>query len=236
MSVIVVGAGRSGTNVVLEILRGSDKLKASDVIEDKQVFKRYPYRYPTKYLTKCDIQYFDYWEMKRTLEHDKGIKIIFCIRDPRDMYLSKAYRGRPVSEGGDCVGYPDEGTPEGYLKNMEKMYCIYRRLFAEYPNRSMLVKMEDCLMDATIMTRLMFVFLDIPITHDEAIEISDFPSRMRNKFKKKRYKTIDVGQMELWKRWAFIYNGWFTNNKGFFITDTFKKAEKYIKEFGYEGV
>ena len=39
MSVLIFSCGRTGTNMLLETMRGSNMLKATTVTEDKQVFR-----------------------------------------------------------------------------------------------------------------------------------------------------------------------------------------------------
>jgi hypothetical protein len=51
--VIVFSAGRSGTNLVLEILTGSRFLMPTPYPEDKQLFNR-KCTYPYNFLTKSD--------------------------------------------------------------------------------------------------------------------------------------------------------------------------------------
>ena len=56
MSVVVIGCGRSGTNITLEILRGSPQLIASLEPENKNLCDGSIY--DSYYLTKCDTWYF----------------------------------------------------------------------------------------------------------------------------------------------------------------------------------
>lgn len=224
--VIVVGAGRSGTNIALEMLRGNSGLKASVDPEDKKIFTR-DVIYNDNYLTKCDITYFTEKDLYHAMNRNPSMKIIFTIRDPRDMYLSKAYRGRPIAEGGDCLGYPDDGTPDGFMRNMNKFVSIYNTCFKLFPERQAMIKMEDLLNRPRLSCQFLCEFLNL---HFEEKMIY-FWKRMRNKHKSNRYKIIDKSQIEIWKNWKTAYNGFFKDKD---VESVFKKSEKYIKLFGYK--
>lgn len=228
MSVIVVGCGRSGTNMVLEILRGSSKLSASRAEEDKTVFNRNA-KCTQDYLTKCDTWYFTYNEMKRTLENNPDMKIVWTIRDPRDMCMSKFRRGVPESEGGDCTTLADDATYEGCIFDIRKMYNIYVRLIEEYPNRTLLVRMENIIRDIEKETKQMCEFLNIPFEEG----MTKFWERMRNKKKRERYKGLDKSQLEMWRHWEMVYDGWLAK-RGFDIPKLFGDMNPFIKAFNYE--
>lgn len=227
MSVVVVGCGRSGTNIVLEILRGSKKLIASEDPRDRRIFER-GYSYPDNYLTKYDIVYNDYRKIRNSLLLDKNMKIIWTWRDPRDICLSKMRRGVPVEEGGDCRRYSPDGTEDGCVKNIELGYDIYTKLKKEFYSRVLMVKMEDVLMNTENEAKRICRFVGIP--YDDNMVY--FWKRMRNMAKAKRYKKKDLSQINMWKRWRTVYDGWFVD-KAIDCNNIFDKLDKYIRKLGY---
>ena len=91
--VLVFSCGRTGTNLVLEILTGSSVLSPSPYPEDKQVFKR-DIVYPYNYLTKSDSIYCsDFGELSNFMKKNFHCKILWTVRHPYDVAMSKIYRG-----------------------------------------------------------------------------------------------------------------------------------------------
>ena len=88
-AVAVIGCGRSGTNMVLEILSGHSALcPTSPDPEDKRFFVR-GRRFPPGYLSKCDTDYGSTESLIALLRLNSRLKIVWTIRDPRDICLSK---------------------------------------------------------------------------------------------------------------------------------------------------
>lgn len=224
MAVAVVGCGRSGTNMVLEILRGNSKLKASEKPEDKKLFHR---KQPLceSYLTKCDTVYFTENEFTNTMNLNESLKIVWTIRDPRDMILSKIKRGQP---GEDNKRLADDATPEGCMNDLNKMYQLFLHAKKHFSDRLLLVKMEDVIRNIREEAQRMCDFLGIPLEE----KMIDFVPRMRNGFKKKRYKTLDQGQLELWNDWRGVYDGYFAKNN-YPIEDLFANSQSLVENFGY---
>ena len=225
MSVTVLGCGRSGTNMVLEILRGNSKLSASDKPEDKKLFKvKTPH--PKNYLTKCDTVYFNELQLDRTMKINPYMKIIWTIRDPRDMILSKIKRGQPGADGKKPA---DDATPEGCLDDIDRMFKLFTFARNHYNNRLLLIRMEDVIHDIKSETYKMCRFLEIPFEES----MINFTPRMRNKFKKQRYNELDKGQLCLWKNWRNIYDGFYKTNV-FPIEGMFDKVNYLVDYFKYE--
>jgi hypothetical protein len=130
MSLCVSSCGRSGTNLVLEILSGNKKLQVSEEVEDKDFFKRHtsysqifwPFLWHNSFrkyfLTKCDTVYYDVDDVDKAFAINKHLKVIWTIRDPRDMILSKLQRGQIIDRGGECNEISDDGTPQGCISDL----------------------------------------------------------------------------------------------------------------------
>jgi len=231
MSTIVTGCGRSGTNVVLEMLTGNPIFEPSKNPEDKQVFHRNN-RYDLQYLTKCDTCYYNEQDIKITKQWNPAMKFIWCIRDPRDMALSKLYRGRPKAEGGDCSTLADDATYSGLMADISKMVTLYRYVKEKYPDDLMLVRMEDSICKTALITIELCKWLGI----EYDIEMMNFPLRMRNKFKVQRYgKSIDHSQVEMYRRWDILYDGWFRDREFSekTIPEIFEELKPVCEEFHY---
>ena len=80
--------------MVLEILGLSDELIASETIENKKLCKK-PLVYSPNYLTKCDTHYCTLNGLISVLEANPNMKVVWTIRDPRDLILSKIFRSQP---------------------------------------------------------------------------------------------------------------------------------------------
>lgn len=229
MSIVVVGCGRSGTNMALEILHGNPKFEASNPPEDKKVFKRGD-KYGKHYLTKCDTIYFGKEGFVKTMHDNLDMKIIWTIRDPRDMIMSKLRRGVPESEGGDCKVLADDATPEGAMFDIRDMTLKYQA-FVKLPDiveRIMLVKMEDMLLNTEGVTRGMCSFFGV----DFEPSMCEFWKRMRVSQKARRYHGKDMGQVRMWENWRKAYGGWLVK-QGFDMEDLFEKIQPICGVFGY---
>ncbi len=226
MSALVLGCGRTGTNMLLEILRASPHLQATEIAEDKQVFYRSE-KLPENYLSKCDTVYVpDFGMVKRLLDDNPQLRILWTIRDLRDTALSKIYRGQP---GHDSPTLSDDATHKGCIKDLEWMRHIYRFINSNYPDRIMLVKMEDVILKFENTIKNVCDFCGIEYIK----EMQNFTGRYRNEHKAKRYKGLDSKQVGIYKNIESAYNGFFKQHS-IDIDLLFSDLLTYQKEFGYE--
>ena len=225
MSAIILSCGRTGTNMLLEILAGSEFINSeiSPSIEQK-IFHDRP-RLPSNYLTKSDTHYINnLWIVNEMLVKNPDLKILWTIRDLRDCALSKLYRGRDQGNGP-----ADDATFNGCIKDINKMATIYKFVIKQYPNRIKLVKMEDVIMNFKETIESICDFIEIPYEEEK---MKNFTGRYRTK-EKQRYKTIDKGQVELYKRVDEIYDGYF-NTADINLDLLFEKLKIYLEVFEYE--
>ena len=232
MSALVISCGRTGTNIGLAILSGNSNLNADPSVENKSIFKNLK-TYGPKYLAKSDTTYLDnYQQLISLMGTNPKLKLIWTVRDPRDVLLSKIRRGQPNKMGGDNnTGqiYAD-ATPKGAIESLRKMYNTFQRVEKDYKDRVFLVMMEDMVLETEKISKALCEFLDIP--YEESMV--NFPSRIQNQYKKKRYgNKIDEGQVALWKNWEVIYDGFFVNNK-YDMEETFSEVDDMISFFGYD--
>lgn len=224
MPVLVVGTGRSGTNIILEILSGSSALKSPDggVLRGSDLQKKLE----VSQLSKVDIVNSNEKYFQNILKINPTIKLVWTIRDPRDICMSKIKRGVPRKKGGDCSGYSPDATPSGAIESLRLMVEIYKK-FKDYPN-SILIKMEDALLYTEQETKKLCKFLDINYEEDMLV----FYKRMRNKHKRKRYSNIDLSQIAMWKNWQSAYDGYLLK-KNIDMNKIFVEVEDLITYFGY---
>jgi len=229
MNILILSCGRTGTNILLEALRGSSGLIATEPAEHKQLFRTSPLL-PNNYLSKCDTCYIDnLYQVKEVMDKNKDLKILWTIRDLRDCALSKIYRGQP---GNDTMVLSDDATFKGCLHDIEKMNKIHDFIETFYPDRIMLVKMEEMLSDFEKTLKDVCDFCKVPYED----EMKNFVSRYRGSVKNtkgKRYKNLDKGQLSIHKRKYEIYDGFYKNHK-IDLDLLFEKLGKYLKKFNYE--
>lgn len=227
MIAVILGTGRSGTNIALEIISGSSHLKSPG---NGVAYKFHePRKYKSNILIKSDINNHTVKTIKDVLDINPGMKLIWTIRDPRDICMSKIKRGVPINLGGDCTGFSPDGTPEGAVKNLRLMVELYDHFKGD--DYSMLVRMEDMLLATETEAKRMCDFLAIPFEKD----MVNFHKRMRNAHKRKRYKKIDLSQISLWKRWDTVYDGYFVKNN-IDMPKVFDELQDLVDKFGYGGL
>ena len=223
--IIVSGAGRSGTNMMLEILRGHPLLIASMPEEDKKLFEQFYFAYPPQHLCKCDSAYIKSFneEVVRLLECCAHARIIWMVRDLRDMAISRIYHG--YKRGAD------DATFEGCVADLYKSTDLAKRLFKYAPQKAYLQKMEDILLDTEGSIRKVCKFLRLDFRED----MIKFYTRMRNPEYEHYKEGIDKTRVNLYKNWKTLYDGFFVSSD--FDIDMEKLFEflKPLNEyFGYE--
>ncbi len=239
MAVLVLSCGRTGTNMLLESLRGSSHLKATEVAEHKQLYRVNPElgydptitghanpSLPLNYLSKSDTVYIDnFQQVKAVMDKNDHLKILWTIRDLRDASLSKICRGQP---GTDTPILSDDATLKGCVEDIDWMAKIYRFILAHYPDRIMLVKMEDVICNFEDTLKKVCKFCEVP--YEDAM--TEFVGRYRLKTKASRYKTLDKGQLETHKRVFDIYDGFYKTHP-INIGTLFSQVTPYLEIFGY---
>jgi hypothetical protein len=231
MAVAVIGAGRSGTNMVLEVLTGHPGFKPSEPPEDKQLFSRLRAVYLDEYLTKCDTLYCQTaGHLASLLVTNPQMKLVWTIRDPRDMVLSKLRAG--WREGKPMVS--DDATFEGCIADMYHMFDLWKRAYEIDKNRNWTAYFEDIILKPDREITQLCKWLKIPYNDD----MPKFYERMRHPGKKERYgNKLDKEQVGLWKRWPEVYDGLFHPEKTKIPVDVpllFSAMEPIVRHFQYE--
>ncbi|MCK5643567.1 MAG: sulfotransferase [Gammaproteobacteria bacterium] len=212
MIALVIGTGRSGTTLVTEMIASHPDMSASEPIEERGFFKRAPEtKYPENYVTKLTIDWFQLSEVEAMLTAREDIRIVWTMRDPRDIVLSKIRRGQPSSRGGDGSDrLADDATEEGLIADLERTQRTYEALMREFGERILLVKLEDVISDAQEQCGRIARHLFVDDCHVSTLAMLDGPAVMRDKYKQARYKgKLDSGQIALWRKLNVIYGGFF---------------------------
>jgi hypothetical protein len=229
MQVLVLSCGRTGTNMLLEILRGSSYLKATDFAEDKTLF-RDGRVLEDGYLSKCDTVYIsNSGQIDRIFKQNPNLRILFTVRDWRDCAMSKFYRGQP---GKDNVVLADDATVNGCLEDIEWMNNIYDYIREKYPHNILTIKMEEIILDFDRRIEEVCKFCALVFEKEKMISFTD---RYRNNFKSGRYNELDKSQVKLHERLDTVYNGFFKDEKhNEDIKEVFNQVKPYLEKFGYE--
>lgn len=197
MQVIVLGSGRSGTNIAVDMLAGNTYFVPTLSIEDKRIFLRGAIVYPEGYLTKTDIEYTPFATLAPALNYNPDMRIVWTIRDPRDMALSKIYRGR------QSENWAYDATTWGCIGNIQMMLGFFLMLTATFGNRVYVVRMEDMLRETEKVAKHICSWLGIEYQE----EMIYFYKRMRES--SKTYTSIDLNEIEKYKRLDTIFDGYF---------------------------
>ena len=233
MRVLVTGAGRGGTNWVTELVRASGQFNFTKFIEDHSFISQTtpPAGYGTKMAT--EFKGFSYEMLIQKLDQFPDLLVIFALRHPYDLAMSKVYRGRLRSEGGDTEVDSSEpaDTPATAVAAIKYMASIYQQVSQEYGDRVLAVKLEDLIL------RISKVIIDVCrfLRIDATPEMWEAQAYVRNRYHQQRYGSkVDAGQVGLWDRWATVYEGYFAeqNTEREFIRESLKDE---VAALGYKG-
>lgn len=230
MQVLVLSCGRTGTNMLLEIMRGNSRLDATPFAEDKYLFQD-SRALPDGYLSKCDTVYINNLEqIDELFKNNPLLRILFTVRDWRDCAMSKFYRGQP---GQDNNIIADDATVEGCIEDLKWMETIHDYLTDKYFRNTLTIKMEDIILNFDRTIEGICGFCALPFERENMIS---FTERYRNNFKSDRYKDIDKSQVKLYKKIDAVYEGFFTEDRNKKeINEVFERIKPLLLKYGYEG-
>lgn len=230
MKVLVTGCGRGGTNLGIELVRSFNYFSTTTSVEDRSFFAKgeLPPLYATKLAT--ENKGFNEKNLCKMMALNENLHIIFMLRHPLDILLSKIVRGRPRSQGGDSAidQVATDGTPEGAARAIEKMFTIYTFLQERYPARLLTIKMENLTTNPDSETQRVSSFLRIPVTEST----KTFYANNRNSYHQSRYKGLLHPQVSLHEDLEENFNGIFADKKDI-VNDYKYKLEKITNHLSY---
>jgi hypothetical protein len=231
VSVLITGAGRGGTNLATEVVRCSDVFTFTQNVEDRGFFQleNIPISYGTKLAT--ENPHFTRENVSRMLNEVSHLSILFVVRHPIDNCLSKMYRGRPISQGGDGVSKNGsaDSTKETSIDAIHRMFNIFCFVQENYPNRVHWFKMEQLLLCPRETIEVICNFLKIQF-QDKMLR---FYKNNRNKYQQGRYGTeLDKSQVDLYKDLSKSFNGYFSEQPKI-ILEIWARTKSISTYFGY---
>lgn len=215
MRILVAGAGRSGTCLLTEVVRGLEVVRFSEAVEDRKFFKykTIPENYGTKNATEPD--YFSTGSILRLMNNYEDLRVIFSARHPVDTCLSKIRRAKGIEERAV------DGTVVKAIVAVMKAYQIKRAMINFFPDRTLIVKFERLLMFPFSEILRVAKWLDADLT-DHSL---NFQKHNRNKYQRVRYgATIDLLQIGTHFRPETSYGGYFKDR-----LDDIKRMEEELK-------
>ena len=232
---LVTGPGHSGTNWATEIIRATGKYRFTEQVEDREFFEHQAL--PDGYATKLATDNLGlYWENLRSrMEAYPDMLVVFTMRHPLDNAISKMMRALPV-KGNEPYRfiweYAWDGTLNGSVKSLEFAFQIYENLKREYGDRVLAVRLEDLILHTEETTRKICEFVRAPF-REAYIEAYQ---NTKNKWQKIRYKKgKDGSQIDMYKRWRTIHDGFFKDRKSV-IEFLASRLKSVIEGMGYEPV
>ena len=233
MQVVITGCGRSGTNLLLEMVRASEKYKFTATVEDREFFnhEKLPDDYGSKIAVEWDSMTIE--SMLEIMEINHRLKILFSFRHPYDIILSKVYRGRPRFQGGDndSEQTAKDGTIEVAAEYVKKSWDIYQALATKYPDRVKPVRMEDILTNTFNTVRYVVKFLAITANEN----MRNPWKYTRNAYQNRRYHhVVNIHEINKWRDLKNNYDGWFSGLTEKHITMYNYLIEEQANYFRYE--
>ncbi len=233
MQVVITGCGRSGTNLLLEMVRASEVYDFTETVEDRGFFSRgiLPDSYGSKIAIEWDAMTIA--SMMEVIEDNKRLKVLFSFRHPYDVILSKVYRGRPKSMGGDndTEETAKDGTVEVAAEYVNKSWAIYHALATKYPTRVKPVRMEDILTNTFNTVRYAASFLCIATNEN----MRSPWKHNRNAYQNSRYHHApDRREINKWKNLNKSYDGYFKDIWDDHLLSVNYLVEEQANYFRYE--
>jgi len=224
--ILAAGTGHSGTCLLSTVLV---ELKAARMSpgEDRRFFKyaTLPENYGTK-LGAIPEFGFTLKNVITAMDRYPDLVLLYSVRHPLDIFMSKIARGQKPSDGGDAGSGRDivsaDGTVEGAISVMRYFYDIYQKTRLAFLKRTLTVRMEDLVLSPKDEVRRIAKFLKVKPTQ----RAFEFYKYNYNKYHGKRYgMALDKSTVNLYTKWDSWHNGFFKDREV-----DIKKAERQLSE------
>ena len=234
MRILVSGVGQGGTCLLIEVVRGLNIVEVTSKVEDRKFFryKVLPNNYGTKLVV--DQKVFSLDKLIELMNNYPDLYVLFSLRHPMDAFMSKLVRGQKPSDGGDGTlekdVLSDVGTVDGALSAIEHFYSIYKDIKSRFPERVLVVKLENLITMPKKEVERVAKFFGIE-PNQRAFE---FYKYNRNEYQEKRYgNSLDKSVIGINKRWDTWHNGFFKDRKAD-IDFVFDRLATIIQDWGYK--
>lgn len=239
MKILVLGAGQSGTCLLVEVLRGLNLVKFSPSVEDRNFldYLKLPENYGTKLTTDATetLTIDNFWnvpdKLRNCMNKHKDLYVVFSLRHPLDVFMSQLVRGQRRFDGGDTEGLSDTGTPWGALLAIAHAYVIFKFLKHHFPSRILDIKMEDLVLNPKETVDKIADNFNVKATK----HAHEFYKHNRNQYQKGRYGcALDKSVVGLHDKQLETFGNGFFKNRQAYIDVAFLFLSSIIKDLGYK--
>jgi len=215
MRILVTGASRGGTSLAREVIKGLGivKWRPEGKEEDRKFFKykRLPENYGTKIASHNGVTIENLTKM---MEKYKDLRIVFSIRHPVDICMSKIVRGQSASGGGDrrpgIEKVNADAMIDGAIMAVKYSLDIQKAITRIFPERTYTIRMENLILMPKREVAKIAAFFGVKPTKQAFM----FFKHNTNKYQNARYgDRLDRSQVGLYKKWNIAFGGYFRKRK-----------------------
>lgn len=207
--ILVTGAGRSGTTLTTAHLRAHPDITVYEGKEDRKLFKRHlSFPYAKHWATKLTVEWFKLDTFRKWYDTREDFKVVYCVRHPKDVVLSKIRRGHPAKYGGDRSDnkFAKDATFSGCLCSLSRTQELWEIACEIDEKRIFPVKLEELITKQKDVCEDICSFLGVAFKG----EMLDGPKNLHDKWKQKRYgDSLANSQVNLHTNWKEVYDGFF---------------------------
>lgn len=231
MQTLVTGTGRSGSNLLSATLRALN-VPFMSAQEDRSFFsKKLPAHYGAK-LSTDDVN-FNTANIKNMMDQHPNLNIVFSIRHPVDMAMSKIVRGQAKGSTPHTDSQDRQTAKQSSLEGSIDVikYANRMKQFVEtnFPNRVLAIKMEDLILDTdnTTCGIAFFLGVDVPDISPENIVEND-----ANRYHQERYgNKIHTDQVDIYERYDTVYDEFFKDKD--YLPTLKTELKDVLDDWGY---
>lgn len=223
MSILLIGAGKSGTSAVYAAFSCHSKLTPLKTKGDSQnILSEYM---PKNSVAKIDTHYIkDAEEIRQFLKRNSHVKIVWIVREVKDVVLSKLTA--PFYSRKENPTIPEDGTKEGCLDSIQHAY----RLYADSKDLVTLLRFEDFLKNPKKCLKDICSIIGLPYCN-QTLKYDDWMSQHEIYV---QYNRSNKPEINKWEKYQELeYNEWL-EERGFtqdVIEGMFDKVDKIKLRF-----
>lgn len=203
-------------------------------------------RYGTKQVTS--VPNFS-WERLSILLRKYELFVVFCVRHPVSASLSGFVRNLPWKDGGDTwwlykganrreitkklddFDFDEDRFIRDTIETYEFGCNIYSRLLQQFPEKVLVVRLEDVIINIAEEVDRICAFLEVSCTQQM---LEPWKYLRHEPIKRRRGSGLDVSQIDPYKRLGSSYSGFYVGKEDF-VDRLTENLRDYISFWGYEG-